>query len=69
MKRRDIVRHLERCGCYLLREGGRHSIYWNVLNGKRASVPRHMEVNEITAREIFKEIDIPHPDDLNPRVQ
>ena len=26
MKRRDLVRHLEKHGCSLLREGGRHSL-------------------------------------------
>ena len=29
MKRRDLVRHLERQGCELLREGGNHSVYVN----------------------------------------
>lgn len=29
MKRSDLVRHLTGNGCQLLREGGRHSIFWN----------------------------------------
>lgn len=29
MKQRDLIRHLERHGCELLREGGKHTIYVN----------------------------------------
>ena len=32
MKRADLVRHLTSHGCKLLREGGRHSIYYNPAN-------------------------------------
>ena len=46
MKRADLVRHLGRHGCELLREGGRHSIYWNPANRKTSAVPRHAEIIE-----------------------
>ena len=29
MKRRDLLRHLEKHGCEFLREGGNHTIYVN----------------------------------------
>ena len=29
VKRRDLIRYLEKNGFYLLREGGKHSIYTN----------------------------------------
>jgi len=29
MKRRDLLRHLEENGCQLLREGSRHTVYFN----------------------------------------
>lgn len=29
MRRRDLVRHLERHGCALAREGAKHSVYIN----------------------------------------
>jgi predicted RNA binding protein YcfA (HicA-like mRNA interferase family) len=29
MKRVDLIRHLERCGCELFREGGNHAVYVN----------------------------------------
>lgn len=59
MKRRDLVRHLERHGCELFREGGRHSVFVNRTAGKSAAVPRHREINEHLARRIFKDLDVP----------
>jgi mRNA interferase HicA len=52
MKRRDFIRHLEKHGCVLDREGGRHSIYRNPANGRCAGVPRHCEIDETTGRAI-----------------
>ncbi len=40
MKRRDLLRHLERHGCTLLREGGNHSVYVNRAKGKSSAIPR-----------------------------
>jgi len=37
---------------------GRHSIYLNPANGKRAPVPRHGEIDNRLAREICRELDI-----------
>lgn len=59
MKRRDLIRHLLRYGCYLDREGAKHSIYRNPANGRCVAVPRHREIKETTARMICDEIDIP----------
>ena len=39
MKRRDLLRHLERHGCEKLREGGNHTIYVNRAALKSSSVP------------------------------
>jgi len=44
VKRRDLVRHLERHGSELLREGGSHSVYVNRGAKKASSVPRHSEI-------------------------
>ncbi|MGB5616392.1 MAG: type II toxin-antitoxin system HicA family toxin [Desulfobacterales bacterium] len=39
VKRRDLVRYFEKNGFYVLREGGKHSIY---TNGKKVlPVKRH----------------------------
>ena len=59
MKRGDLLRHLEQCGCHLDHEGSRHSIYKNPANGKKTSVPRHMEIDNRLARKICKQLDVP----------
>jgi hypothetical protein len=61
MKRRDLIRHVERHGCVLDREGRRHSIYRNPANVRCAAVPRHREIKETTARKICDELEIPRP--------
>ncbi|PYQ46613.1 MAG: addiction module toxin, HicA family [Acidobacteria bacterium] len=52
MKRTDLIRHLTAHGCQLLREGGRHSIFWNPTNHKTSAVPRHAEVVDPVANRI-----------------
>ena len=59
MKRRDLVRHLERHGCELLREGGRHTVFINRSKGKVSTVPRHREVNDFLARKICRDLEVP----------
>lgn len=61
MKRLDLLRHLERHGCVLLREGGSHSVYVNREAGKSSTVPRHRELNEFLARKICKDLEVPQP--------
>jgi len=43
----------------LKREGSSHSWYVNTLNGNLSSVPRHSDINEITAMKICKQLGIP----------
>lgn len=61
MKRLALVRHLKSHGCYLLREGGSHSVYVNPANNHVSSVPRHREINESLARKICHDLGIPSP--------
>ena len=61
MKRLDLIRHIESHGCYLLREGGRHSLYVNPANNQTSAVPRHREINEFLVRKICRELGIPLP--------
>jgi len=60
MKRRDLEKHLKAHGCEPLRRSGRgpHDFWWNPTNGLAAPVPRHKEVNWITARAICDELKI-----------
>jgi predicted RNA binding protein YcfA (HicA-like mRNA interferase family) len=61
MKRRDLLQHLHANGCALLREGGRHSIYWNPQNRHTTAVPRHGEIREPLVKRICKDLEIPEP--------
>jgi predicted RNA binding protein YcfA (HicA-like mRNA interferase family) len=61
MKRLDLIRHLERNGCALLREGGSHSVYVNRERRKTSTVPRHREINDFLARRICRDLEVPLP--------
>jgi mRNA interferase HicA len=61
MKRVDLERHLRTHGCKLFREGGRHSIWWNPSNRKTSALPRHREINDFTAKNICRSLEIPLP--------
>jgi mRNA interferase HicA len=61
MSRRELIRHLERHGCVLLREGSRHSVYYNPASGKTSAVPRHTEIAEPLVRRICRDLEIPEP--------
>ena len=52
MKRRDLIKLLERNGWEFKREGGNHIIY--TKDGKTEKIPRHREINEKLARGIIK---------------
>jgi predicted RNA binding protein YcfA (HicA-like mRNA interferase family) len=54
MKRRDLVRSIEQCGCVLIRHGGRHDWYHNPKTGVSQPIPRHTEIQERLARHILK---------------
>ena len=56
MKLRDLVAELERAGCVLLRNGAKHDIYHNPVNGRSEPVPRHLEVNELLAKKILRSL-------------
>lgn len=59
MKRRDLIQHLEDHGCQLLREGGKHSLYFNPSNDQTSAVPRHREINDFLARKICRDLGVP----------
>ncbi len=52
MKRVELIRHLKRNGCELLREGGAHSVYYNPNNNQTSAIPLHREINDFLARKI-----------------
>ena len=61
MKRKDLIRHMESHGCLLLREGSKHSVFFNPANSQTSAVPRHREINEFLARKICRDLGISEP--------
>jgi mRNA interferase HicA len=61
VKRRALLRHIEKHEGKLLREGGNHS-YWGIDAERSAAVPRHREIAYPTARSICKQLEIPPPE-------
>ena len=52
MKRKDLVKLLEKNGFVFVREGGNHDIYRR--GQEQEAVARHKEIPEITAQKIIK---------------
>ena len=49
MKRRALVRHLRAHDHALLREGAKHSVFYNPANRRTTTVPRHTEIDDSLA--------------------
>jgi mRNA interferase HicA len=58
LNRRDLIRELIRKGCHLDRHGGRHDIYANPVNGRKAPIPRHNEIKNSLCDLIRKQLGI-----------
>ncbi|HBI44853.1 MAG TPA: addiction module toxin, HicA family [Planctomycetales bacterium] len=56
MKRQAFIRELEQAGCLLHRYGGRHDVYRNPVNGRKAPVPRHREIGDMLCKVIRKQL-------------
>ncbi|MDO9140255.1 MAG: type II toxin-antitoxin system HicA family toxin [Methylobacter sp.] len=56
MNRRDLIKTLEKMGCVLVRNGGRHDWYTNPQTKQSQPVPRHNEINENLAKSIIKKL-------------
>ncbi len=61
MRRRDLIRHLEKHGCEFLREGANHTVYINRKVKKVTTIPRHREIDENLAKKICKDLGISRP--------
>jgi mRNA interferase HicA len=59
VKRGALLQHLRRFGCVLKREGASHSLWTNPSTGAVQAVPRHIEIPNILARKICRELGIP----------
>ncbi|ODS31607.1 MAG: RNA-binding protein [Candidatus Scalindua rubra] len=54
MKRRDLIKQIEKMGCILIRHGGKHDWYQNPKTKVSQPVPRHKEIKEYLAKHIVK---------------
>jgi mRNA interferase HicA len=61
MKRTEFLKHLRHQGCAFLREGGRHSWWYNASLNKHSAVPRHTETNDTLIRKICKDLGMSSP--------
>ena len=60
MKRRDLIKHLEKNGCFFVREGGNHTVYQSA-SGAKSQIPRHREIKETLVKRICKDLKVPRP--------
>jgi len=58
MKRNQLLKHLKKQGCYLYKEGKKHSVFVNSKNNRASVVPRHSEIDDFLAIKICKDLDI-----------
>ncbi len=61
MKRKQFMQHLRRYGCFVKREGTRHTLVQNINNGIRETVPRHIEIDNVLIKKICKRLEISDP--------
>ena len=61
MKVKQLNKHLRRHGCYLVREGSKHSLWANPELMTRTVVSRHTEIDNGLAYKICKDLQIPRP--------
>ena len=59
MKRVQLIKHLKKNGCKLIKEGSKHSLWGDPERSTRTAVPRHTEIDNILAKEICKQLKIP----------
>jgi len=59
MKRKELPKYLRSKGCEFIREGGKHSWWYNPSLNKRSAVPRHNEIVDILAKKICKDLGVP----------
>jgi mRNA interferase HicA len=59
MKRKELLQYLRSQGCEFIREGGKHSWWYNPSLNKRSAIPRHNDIVDVLAKKICKDLGIP----------
>ncbi len=55
------MQYLRRYGCFVKREGSRHTLVQNANNGMRETIPRHIEIDNTLVKKICRRLKIPDP--------
>ncbi|HEX7320506.1 MAG TPA: type II toxin-antitoxin system HicA family toxin [bacterium] len=58
MKRHELLKYLVKSGCVLYRHGKKHDLYLNPRNGRRAPIPRHVEISNTLCTLIKKQLGV-----------
>jgi len=58
MKRKNLIKHLIGNGCLFVREGAKHSVFFNPLTKRVSTIPRHTEIHKFLADKICKDLGI-----------
>ena len=61
MKRINLIKHLIREGCVFIREGGKHSVFFNPLTKRSSTIPRHNEIDNFLAKKICRDLGVKNP--------
>ena len=56
MKKAELLQKLNRQGAVFVRHEAKHDVYFQSKTNKEATVPRHAEINEYTAKAILKKL-------------
>ena len=56
MKRKELIRKIEKLGCVFIRHGGRHDWYQNPNTGACQPVPSHREIKDHLTNHIIKKL-------------
>jgi len=63
MKRALLIRHLREERCIFVREGGKHSVFFNPSTGRSSTVPRHNEneIDDFLVKKICRDLGVANP--------
>ena len=61
MKRKDLIKHLRKSGCVFIREGAKHSVFFNPSIKKLSTIPRHTDIDNFLAKKICRDLGIESP--------
>lgn len=58
MKRNFLISYIVKNGCIFIREGAKHSVFFNPLVKRSSTVPRHNEIDDFLARKICRDLGV-----------